>query len=346
MTDPDSNHDLIRSDERGLVCPRGEFHIDPWAPAPIAVITHAHSDHARPGSGRYIAAAPGADILRRRLGPDAHITPIDYGEPLDLGAVRISLHPAGHCLGSAQVRIEDGERVAVAAGDYKRAADPSCAPFEVIPCHQFVTEATFALPVYRWDSPTVVIDEIVRWWGSNREQGKVSVLLCYALGKAQRLLAELHRAGAVGEPIFVHGALAPLIDDYRAAGVELPTTFHVTATATRSKLNPYRGKLVLAPPSAAGSPWMRRFGPAKNVDIGFVSGWMRIRGIRRRRGYDRGFVLSDHADWPDLLQTIHDTGAQRILCTHGYTSSLARHLSERGLDAFVAPTQYDPEDGE
>lgn len=346
--------DLVVAGRDGLHCPRGGFVIDPWRPVPVAVITHAHGDHARRGAGRYIAAAPGVPILRQRLGHDIDVVGLEYGESIELGAggargsrgaVRVSLHPAGHCLGSAQVRIEDGDRVAVVAGDYKRAPDPTCAAFEVIPCELFVTEATFALPVYRWDPTTQVIEAIRAWWMENRAAGRTSVLFCYALGKAQRLLAEIARGWPVPEPVIVHGALAALNERYLEQGVELAPTRLLSEGASRRRGTVVgQGALVLAPPSAAGSPWMRRFGPARLVDTAFASGWMRLRGIRRRRGYDRGFVISDHADWPDLLRTITATGARRVLCTHGYTGVLARYLREQGLDAAAVQTDYGAED--
>ncbi len=325
--------DLILATPRGLYCPPGDFYIDPWQPAARAVITHAHADHLRPGSAHYTLAAPGEAVARRRLPADTTLTAVPYGEPLVFGDVRVSLHPAGHVLGSAQVRVEHQGRVWVVSGDYKREADPTCAPFEAVACDVFVSEATFALPVYRWPPTERVAEEILAWWRDNRARGVASVLFCYALGKAQRVLAEL--AARTDEPIYLHGAVASLTEDYRAAGIRLPVTLPASEPGTRPRA--YAGALVVAPPSAAGSTWMRRFG---ECSTGYVSGWMRIRGNRRRRGCDRGFVLSDHADWPGLLRTFRDTGAARILLTHGHSDALCRYLREQGVAAGALATEY------
>ncbi|PWG64313.1 ligase-associated DNA damage response exonuclease [Sediminicurvatus halobius] len=333
MTEP-----LIQPAERGLLCPPGGFHIDPWRPVDQAVITHAHADHARPGSRVYWAAAPAVPLLQRRLGADADIRGVGWGEPLDFGPVRVSFHPAGHILGSAQIRVAHGDRVWVASGDYKRGADPTCEPFEVVPCDTFITEATFALPVYRWPPVASEVARIHAWWQENAAAGRTSVLFCYALGKAQRVLAEL--AALTDEPAYLHGAMVPLTEAYREAGVRLLETRAVSA-APRDE--DFSRALVLAPPSAGGSTWMRRF---RRPLTGFASGWMRIRGNRRRRGHDRGFVLSDHVDWPDLLATIRDTGAREVLTTHGRADELVRYLREHGLAARPLATLYGEGEGE
>jgi putative mRNA 3-end processing factor len=341
--------DLLTVDHAGLYCPIGDFHIDPWRPVPRAVVTHAHGDHARAGSGRYWCAAPGLGVMRRRVGEAASIQGVPYGERFQIGEAAVSLHPAGHILGSAQVRVEGQGRVWVASGDYKRDADPTCAPFEVVRCDVFITEATFGLPIYRWRPVAGVVADIAAWWRENRQAGRASVLFCYALGKAQRILAAL-ASGEAGIPpaapstVFIHGAAAPLTDAYRDAGIPMLPTERVADAIKRGDRQRFAGELILAPPSAAGSPWMRRFGTQRQFDTAFASGWMRIRGIRRRRGYDRGFVISDHADWDGLLRTIQETGATRVLATHGYADTLARHLRTLGIDAGVLPTPYTPED--
>jgi putative mRNA 3-end processing factor len=316
----------------GLYCAAGGFHVDPWGAADRAVLTHAHGDHARPGSGRYYCAEPGAGLLRHRFGEAAAIEPVPYGETQALGDARVSFHPSGHVLGGAQIRVEVGGEVWAVSGDYKRAADPTCAPFEVVPCDTFVTEATFALPIFRWEEASSVVEEIHRWWMENRAAGRPSVLFAYALGKAPRILAELRRLSA--EPVLAHGAVLAMADLYRAAGIDLVETQPVPEKKRGTSV---AGALVLAPLSASGTPWMRRFPGAAT---GFASGLMRIRGTRRRKGFDRGFVLSDHADWPALLRTVKETGARRILATHGYSHVLARYLREQGTDADVLPTPY------
>jgi putative mRNA 3-end processing factor len=269
------------------------------------------------------------------LGGDRELAPVEYGERIPLGATTVSLHPAGHILGSAQIRIEHQGRVWVISGDYKRQPDPTCAAFEPVECDVFISEATFALPVYRWPRTSTVVEEIHCWWRSNRERGIASVLFCYALGKAQRVLAEL--LAFTDDPVYVHGAVNSLTGVYRRAGVAMLRTLPVGS----DKKTDYRGALILAPPSAAGTPWMRRFGEHAT---GFCSGWMRVRGDRRRRGYDRGFVISDHADWPGLIETCTASRAKRILLTHGYSDALTRYFREKGIEAAALQTSYGGED--
>jgi putative mRNA 3-end processing factor len=331
---------LLTETSSGLWCASGRFHIDPWEPVDRAVITHAHGDHARPGSAAYLCASPSAVLLRRRFGPDAVIESVPYGEPMPIGDVRLSFHPAGHILGSAQVRIESSAGVWVVAGDYKRAADPTCAAFEPIRCDTFITESTFALPIYRWDPTHAIVDDIAAWWSANRDGGRTSVLFCYTIGKAQRLLAELMRV--TDRTVYVHGMMLGMIDAYRESGVAmLPVTPVIEqARGRRSAAASFSGELVLAPLSARGTPWMRRLG---DISDAFASGLMRVRGVRRQRSFDRGFVLSDHADWPALLQTVADTGATRVLATHGHAEPLARYLGERGLQSGIIRTAWEGE---
>lgn len=315
---------VLRKSRRGLECPAGNFVIDPVTPAPVAVLSHAHADHARPGSGVYYAVESSLPILRQRLGDDADIRSVRYGETLSLGETTVSFHPAGHVLGSAQVRVSRAGDTWLFTGDFKRQPDPSCEPFEVVQCDTLISEATFALPVYRWPETGEVIDELLAWWAANRAAGINSLLFCYALGKAQRVLAELR--GHNDRPVLLHGAVATVVDLYRAAGIAMAPTKPVDLRHREV----YSGELIIAPPGASGSPWARRFEPAST---GFCSGWMRVRGNRRRQGYDRGFVLSDHADWPALLRTIEDSGASRVLLTHGFADTLVRYLQEQGVDA-------------
>ena len=330
--------DLLRLDANGLYCPAGDFHVDPWRRVPRAVVTHGHGDHARPGMGHYWAHRAGLPILRKRLGTYIPVDGLEYGEVLEFGPVKVSLHSAGHILGSAQVRIESGGEVWVVSGDFKRDDDPTCAPFEVVPCDVFVTEATFAYPVYRWPAARDVAGEIFAWWEECRAAGRPAVLFSYALGKAQRILAEL--VHYTDREVLLHGAMTPLVEIYREAGVEMVATRPVSDYSRR---HTFDGELILAPPSASGSKWLRRF---RGAATGFASGWMQIRGNRRRRGYDRGFVLSDHADWPSLIRTIEDCGAKRVLATHGSTDVLVEHLRERGIRAEPLATPYGDEEAE
>jgi putative mRNA 3-end processing factor len=319
----------------GLFCAAGGFHVDPWGAVDRALITHAHGDHARPGSAAYLCAEPCGPLLRRRFGEEVPVETLPYGERTRIGDVTVSFHPAGHVLGSAQIRIEGGDGVWVVSGDYKRAADPTCAPFEPLACDTFITESTFGLPIYRWDPVAAVIDDIMGWWARNDAEGRTSILFCYTLGKAQRLLAELARV--TDRTVLVHGMMMGMIDAYRDAGVPM---LPVRVLTERPRGTSFAGELVLAPLSARGTPWMRRLG---DLSDGFASGLMRVRGVRRQRAFDRGFVLSDHADWPALLDTIRETGASRVLATHGHAEPLARHLRESGLDAGVIRTAWEGE---
>jgi putative mRNA 3-end processing factor len=327
---------LLEMTEAGFHCPAGGFHIDPWKPVARAVITHAHADHARSGCGRYLATPSGAALLHARLGPGATVEAIEYGRTVSMDGVRVSLHPAGHILGSAQVRIERRGETWVVTGDFKRDPDPTCLPFEPLRAHTLVTECTFGLPVFAWPAPAAVIAEIGRWWRRNREEQRCSILFAYSLGKAQRVAAVLEPVG----PIFTHGAVENMTAIYRQAGVRLSATRTVSDADPRDD---YAGALVIAPPLAEGTPWMRRFPDPSRA---FVSGWMRIRGNRRRRGLDRGFVLSDHADWPAILATVRDSGAERVWTTHGYTAETARFLTEIGCraDPVRTPITGDSED--
>ena len=293
---------LVESPD-GLFCPAGNFHVDPWGVVERAVITHAHGDHARIGSASYLCAEACAPLLRRRFGDETRIETQAYGETIRLGSVDLTFHPAGHILGSAQIRLGGTDGVWVIAGDYKRAPDPTCAPFEPVRCDTFITESTFGLPIYRWDPASAVIADILRWWQGNADAGRASVLFCYTIGKAQRLLSELARV--TDREVLIHGMMAGMIDVYRAAGIGM---LPVRVVTERKRGTSFAGELVLAPLSARGTPWMRRLGEFSDA---FASGLMRVRGVRRQRAYDRGFVLSDHADWPALLATIADARPHR-----------------------------------
>lgn len=336
-TEPRTSELVITPSKHGLYCPQGDFYIDPWANVPRAIITHAHGDHARPGSERYLTAKSGRDLLQLRLGPDATIETLGFGETISLGAVRVSLHPAGHILGSSQVRIEHRGQVCVVSGDYKTTPSSTAEPLELVRCHHFISECTFGLPVFRWPAEAEVFDAIRGWWQAEQARGRTCVLLAYSLGKAQRVLAGLDVAMG---PILAHGAVMKLLPAYQAQGIALPHVVHAGLDQAKAS----RGRaLVIAPPSAAGSTWIRKFGP---VSLAMASGWMQIRGLRRRKGLDRGFVLSDHADWHGLNQTIEATGAEEVWLTHGSTGPMTRWLRERGLATSEIVTQFHGETDE
>ena len=316
--------------DRGIYCPAGDFYIDPWQPVDRALITHGHSDHARPGMGRYLATTGTAPVMRHRLG-EITLDTISYGEERQIGDATVSFHPAGHVPGSAQIRVEVKGQVWVVSGDYKTVADGLSEPFEPVKCHAFITECTFGLPIFKWTPQDVLTNQINDWWATNAAAGRTSILGAYALGKAQRLLATVNPD--IG-PILTHGAIENTNEVLRNQGITLPKTTYATADIT-AKTHP--GALVLATPSALGTTWTRRFGPASTA---FASGWMALRGVRRRRAADRGFIVSDHADWDGLNEAIKATGATKVFATHGYTSAFQRWLKEQGYDAHVVSTDY------
>ncbi len=326
---------LLETTDRGLYCAAGDFYIDPWRGVDRALITHAHADHARSGSSRYLCAEPGVEILRIRLGKEASIQAVRYGQPITIGGALVSFHPAGHVLGSAQIRVEVDGEVWVVSGDYKLGPDPTCDPLEPILCHTFISESTFGLPLYRWPDPTTELGEIAGWWKENQERGKLSVLYGYSLGKAQRLL---HAVPADAGTIWVHRAVADFLPAYEAAGVSFPPwqLLHPAALKEKEKEKSGRG-IVIMPPSAEGAGWLNG---GIDTACAFASGWMLLRGMRRWRAMDRGFTISDHADWDGLQQVIRATRAERVLITHGYTTTMVRWLREQGKEAAVLGTAF------
>ncbi len=327
------DQDLVVQRPEGLFCPQGGFYIDPWRTVDKAVITHCHADHARWGMGQYICAARALPLIKARLGV-VNCMGLGWGESLSINGVKISFHPAGHILGAAQVRLEYRGQVWVCSGDYKVEPDRTCDSFEPVQCHTFITESTFGLPIYSWQPQEKIFSEINTWWHTNREQGRHSVLYGYSLGKAQRLLAGVEPQ--IG-PLVCHNAVQVLNRAYESAGIQLPPAFDWSALSGSTKL---QGALIIAPPAVAGSSQLARIGPYSDA---FASGWMQLRGARRRRAMDRGFVLSDHADWPGLLKAIRATGAQRVIVTHGYVAVLVRWLTEAGLQAEAFTTEFGDE---
>jgi len=330
---------LLQSTPCGLYCPAGGFHVDPHKAVDRAVVTHAHSDHARSGSRHYLSARRSEKLLRMRMDADAELQFLDYGKSISVNGVNVCFYPAGHMLGSAQVRLEYRGQVAVITGDYKLGNDPTCESWQPVRCNLLVTESTFGLPIYRWDPDTPIFAAINDWWRNNRDNGKCSVLYGYAVGKSQRLLAGLDPS--IG-PIYTHGAVEKGTDAYRRTAVELPKTTYVGQITGK---HDWKGAMVVAVPSAHGTPWMRRFG---RVSTAMASGWMAIRGARRRRSVDRGFVISDHVDWPSLLEAVTLCDPDTVWVTHGYTAAVTRYLRETGRDAVAIDSQsrFDIDDEE
>ncbi|SEM80716.1 putative mRNA 3-end processing factor [Chitinophaga rupis] len=328
---------VLQFTDKGIYCPGGDFYIDPWQPVPRAVITHAHSDHARLGNQHYLCHLESVPLLQLRLGADISVQGIAYGETLRYNGVSISLHPAGHIIGSAQVRVQQGNEVWVVSGDYKVENDGLSGQFEPVPCQVFITESTFGLPIYNWQPQAMIFSDIRKWIYENQQAGKSSVLLAYSLGKAQRLLFNLKD---LDTPIFAHGAIDVPHQVLLAQGYDLPAIQRITPDTPKADL---KKSVIIAPPSAAGTPWMRRFNP---YALGICSGWMQVRGSMRRRNADAGFALSDHADWSGLLQSVKATGAEKVFTTHGFSSAFARYLQENGIEAEAIKTAFGNEDEE
>lgn len=327
---------LIEFTNKGLFCRAGNFYIDPWQPVDKAVITHAHSDHARFGSQYYLCHHFTKPLLQLRLG-DNNYQSVEWNEPVYMNGVKITLHPAGHVIGSSQIRVEYNGEVWVVSGDYKTENDGISGAFEPIKCHSFVTESTFGLPIYNWKSQEEIFNIIQSWILNSNAEGKTPVLIAYSLGKAQRLLSCVE---ATGLPIFLHGAVYNVHQALVNAGWKLPAVQRVVPDAPKDR---FKGSVVIAPGSADGSPWMKRFSP---YSVGICSGWMQVRGNVRRRNADAGFALSDHADWNGLLETIKATEAQKVYVTHGFQAAFSRYLNEIGIESAEVKTEYGTEEDE
>lgn len=325
---------LIAFTDKGLYCERGNFYIDPWQPVEKAVITHAHSDHARSGSQAYLCHRDTLPLLQLRLGPNNYQA-VEWNEKIYLNEVTVSLHPAGHIIGSSQIRVEHKGEVWVVSGDYKTEADGISGVFEPVPCNTFISESTFGLPIYNWKPQQEIFHDIQHWIRNNELANKTSVLIGYSLGKAQRLLKALEE---VTGNIYVHGAIWNVHETLLQAGWKLPAVQRIIPDTPKEA---FKGSVVMAPPSADGSPWMRRFG---SHSVGICSGWMQVRGNQRRRNADAGFALSDHADWNGLLQAVKATGAEKVYITHGFQSVFSRYLNEIGIDAKEVKTEYGEEE--
>ncbi|MCW3112509.1 MAG: ligase-associated damage response exonuclease [Segetibacter sp.] len=321
---------LIEFSDKGLCCPQGQFYIDPWKPVEKALITHAHSDHARWGSQSYLCHQYTKPLLQLRLGDNPYQT-VEWGETVFMNGVKVSFHPAGHVIGSSQIRLEYNGEVWVVSGDYKVANDGLSGQFEVVPCNTFITESTFGLPIYKWKSPGQINKDIQSWVLKNKELDKTSVVIAYSLGKAQRVIQAI---AEVTDKIYVHGAVYNVHQTLINAGWKLPEVHRITPETTKEELT---ASVVVAPPSADGSSWMKRF---PNHVTGVCSGWMQVRGNARRRNVDAGFAMSDHADWPGLLQAVKATGAEKVFVTHGFQATFSRYLNELGIEAGEVKTEY------
>lgn len=329
--------ELLQFTDKGIYCEQAGVYLDPWKPVDKALISHGHSDHAYFGHKYYLTSELAMPVIKHRLYLNDNIETVPYGESIVINGVNFSFHPAGHIPGSSQIRVEYKGEVWVFSGDYKLERDNISTPFEPVKCHAFITESTFGLPIYKWKPQAEVFADVNEWWRKNQAEGKTSVIAGYTLGKAQRILANVD--SSIGK-IFTHGAVDNINAVLRAQGLSLPDCPRVSDEVKKEDI---KGSLIVCPPSAVGSTWMRRFLP---YSLGVASGWMKLRGTRRRRGADRGFVLSDHADWDDLNKAILATAAERVFVTHGYTEIFAQWLREKGIDAKEVKTKFEGELGE
>ncbi|MEL6590176.1 MAG: ligase-associated DNA damage response exonuclease [Bacteroidota bacterium] len=328
---------LLSFTERGIYCAQADVYIDPWRQVARAVITHGHSDHARWGMQHYLTHHDTVPIMQHRLGADISVQGASFGERLYMNGVEISLHPAGHIIGSAQVRLSYKGETWVVSGDYKVQQDGIATPFEAVKCNAFITESTFGLPIYRWQPQPKVMAEINDWWQQNASENRASLLIAYSLGKAQRVLENIDRS--IG-PVYTHGAVENMQEVLREHGIALQPTLRVTAEHKKAD---FRKALIVAPMGAIGSSWARKLEP---YSLGIASGWMQLRGARRRRAADRGFVLSDHADWEGLNNAIAATEAEKVFVTHGYTEIFSKWLNEQGYEAGIVKTEFAVEEEE
>lgn len=325
---------LLQFTDKGIYCAAANVYIDPWRQVDKAIITHAHSDHARWGMKHYLCHHQSVNLIKTRLNENISIEGKNYNESFNINGVKFSLHPAGHIIGSAQVRVEYAGEVWVVSGDYKTEADGTCVPFEPVRCNTFITECTFGLPVYNWKPQAEIINDINSWWQENNAAGVNSVIFAYSLGKAQRIICNVNHS--IGK-IFTHGAVENMNKALRETGIVIPETIGITKDTDIKQI---KGALIVAPPSADDSPWLKKFQPYKTA---IASGWMALRGARRRRNVDRGFVMSDHADWKGLNEAVNATGCENVIATHGYTEIFTRWLCEQGYHAITEKTQFEGE---
>ena len=326
-----TNKGLLVHTALGLYCPKADVYLDPWKPVKKAILSHGHADHARWGSSSYLCTPTAAPVIKYRLG-EINLETLPFGEEKLINGVSFSFHPAGHILGSAQIKVSYKGEIVVFSGDYKTANDGFSEAFEPVKCHTFITESTFGLPVYHWQDQKWVFNEMEEWCKNNRNNGQLSILYGYSLGKAQRILQGLPES--IG-PIFTHSTIEAVLNVMRNQGVSLKNTIPVNEHLTRAEL---LSGVIIAPPAVQNSNWLKKFEPIRN---GVVSGWMALRGARRRRNADKGFVLSDHADWEGLNEAISLTGAENVFVTHGYTDILSKWLIDKGLNAHPLETNFE-----
>lgn len=327
---------MLKFTSKGIYCIPGKFYIDPWRPVDYALITHGHADHARWGMKKYLCHHFTVPILKSRIGKDIQVQGIEYNESIIINSVKVSFHPAGHIIGSAQIRLEHKGKIVVISGDYKVQDDGLSTPFEVVKCHEFITESTFGLPIYNWSNIEKQNEQLQNWVLSNQSNGKTSVFVGYSLGKAQRIMKAVEGIA----PINVHYSIGKLNEAYESVGIKLPEYLIMDL---REDVKYLDKNIVIVPPSLLDSNVIRKIPNRANA---FCSGWMQVRGAKRWRSADAGFAISDHADWHGLLDAIKSTEAEKVYVTHGQTAVFSKYLNEIGIAAEELKTEFGSDDEE
>jgi putative mRNA 3-end processing factor len=321
---------LVKFTKKGIYCIPGKFYLDPWFPVDYAIISHGHADHSRPGNKHYLCQNDSKAIIKHRLGHDISIETLGYNEPKNINGVQVSFFPAGHVIGSAQICLEYKGYVVVFSGDYKTQPDFISTPYEPVKCHEFITESTFGLPIYKWKKEQELQGELTNWVLQNQANNRTSVFLGYSLGKAQRIMKLIEGV----DDIYVHTAINNLNNAISGSGIELPKT---TLLDYDFKKVDIQNKIVILPPALLGSRMIKKI---PNAATAICSGWMHIRGNRRWKGVDAGFSISDHADWDGLLEAVKATGAEKVHVTHGSQAVFSKYLNEIGIEAYELKTKF------
>jgi len=325
---------LVKFTKKGIYCIPGKFYLDPWYPVKYAVISHGHADHARWGNQHYLCQNDSKAILKHRLGKDISIESLGYNEPKNINGVQVSFFPAGHVIGSAQIKLEYKGFVVVFSGDYKTQPDFISTPFEPVKCHEFITESTFGLPIYKWKTEQELQQELQNWVLQNQQNNRTSVFLGYSLGKAQRILKLIEHV----DDVFVHSAIHNLNTAISNSGIDIPKSTLITSDFKKENV---QRKIVILPPALLGSKLIKKI---PNAATAICSGWMHIRGNRRWKGVDAGFAVSDHADWEGLLQAVKATEAEKVYVTHGSQAVFSKYLNEIGIEAHELKTEFGDEE--